>query len=324
MKSPFVFLKHGHETRIRKREIQTALRKYPKAIWMGTSRFTKEQLADRLRQIQVTRRFVRMCLVRKIGTRDVSPLVTMINEQCSNGETSGVTLTGKYRKNAAWRIQHWWRTTRRFVSNNSVDPITLEDFNKESGLTFLLVTAEGVVYRYLSDELFTFLHTQGSTNEPICRIPLTLIELKRLDRKVSPDLLMEYGPSVALKGERAFEIRKQRAVHHEISIFVEDQITGLINNMSELICRVHEGQEGIESFTTMLPGIQNLIIQLAVHDLEFCYEYISSKVKEFSVPWSHTCKHSELSKTVVVGLLSDVLGGLSRMKEATLLQNVQG
>lgn len=201
------------------------------------------------------------------------------------------------RKGAVLTIEVWWRRTRRRIPVNPRDPITLDEWKEvEHSQCFDLVTTEGAVQRYIADGLYQMIHSSGSPLEPLCRHAMNAVELQRLDRKVSRDLLGRYGPSRLLVGDDAKMAQQQRNSVREVVHYLQNALTsscGVMDNVVNMARVV--GPPNNMRLMVHLSSLQgefiSTFIQLCVVDLREARSYIHTTRKDYMLRLDRETSH---------------------------------
>lgn len=126
---------------------------------------------------------------------------------------------------AAKRLQRWWRSLKRNAPCNEVCVISLEKVPRER--RFVIILGGGCVYQYCSNSLYVYLHSNLTTEEPVCRHNLSAPELRRLDKLVDKAMFGANGPSENIR-QRGQERCNMRA--HESAVdYMEDDLRARLN-----------------------------------------------------------------------------------------------
>jgi hypothetical protein len=263
MKTLWVLIRPVDVSRVRIKEMKLSIKRNSSTFSKGIHKLPKEQIADRLRKIQVAKR-----------------------------------LTNVWRKKHVQlpciiRIQRWWKKRLLLRPSNDVDPITLETWTEFIGNVFCRVNSYGVMYWYCADSLFTYLHTKCCPDEPICRDTLSPIELSRLDSLVSSHLLETYGTSRCLLSESTKRMLADMKESYETVAYMQDTI---IDNMKLLL--FHSASANInlnlppdvlmssgdfQELQEHFASLHNLILQFAHYDKHECIDFCLTKLKETRV-----------------------------------------
>ena len=264
MKTCWVLIRPVDVSRVRVKEMKLSIKRNSSTFNKGIHKLPKEQIADRLRKIQVAKR------------------LTNVWRKKQNVQLPCII-----------RIQRWWKKRILLHPSNDVDPITLETRTELTGNVFCRVNRYGVMYWYCADSLFTYLHTKCCPDEPICRDTLSPIELSRLDRLVSPHLLEIYGTSRCLLSESTKRMLADMKESYETVAYMQDTI---IDSMKLLI--LHSESANIDTdlhpdvlmssgefqdFQEHIVCLYNLVVQFAHYDKHECIDFCLIKLKETRV-----------------------------------------
>lgn len=217
------------------------------------------------------------------------------------------TQNSDQKADAARVIQTWWHRIRRYIPVNPRDPITLDSWDEVTpSECFHLVTDRGAVQRYIADGLYQMIHNAASPVEPLCRHTMNIVELKRLDARVSHELLAQHGPSSRLVEEDAKLTQRQRHSVQEVVHYLQNSLTstcGVMDNVVTLATAV--GPPNNVRLMIHLASVQgefiSTFIQLCVVDLHEARHYIETTRKDYvlrlreAVPESRMWLHSMMS-----------------------------